>query len=125
MSVIVLGMEMPECCQDCEGHLVGEWNEYDEMCDTCIFVLSEHPWEPKHKEIDGIDTSKSIPEWCPLRHLPKRHGRLIEAERLRAEFPYPSEGMGGWRNPDEALVHKTTIWAEIDCAETIVEAEGD
>lgn len=108
MSVVVLGMEMPECCQDCEGHLVGEWNEYDEMCDTCIFVLSEHPWEPEHKEIDGIDTSKSIPDWCPLRPLPEKHGRLIDADELEDVFyRFHSQSVG-----------------YVQDAETIVEAEG-
>lgn len=110
MSVVILGMEMPECCQDCEGHLVGEWNEYDEMCDTCIFVLSEHPWEPKHKEIDGIDTSKSIPDWCPIRPLPEKHGRLIDGDELAAGCDEP---------------HWCRWLSEIDNMPTIVEAEGD
>lgn len=115
MSVIVLGMEMPECCQDCEGHLVGEWDEHDEMCDTCIFVLSEHPWEPKHKEIDGIDTSKSIPDWCPLRPLPEKHGRLIDAD---AAYDRIMEQEGG------NLVDMDCVGMGLEECETIVEEEG-
>lgn len=119
MSVIVKGMEMPGCCEDCEGHLVGEWNEYDEMCDTCHFVLSEHPWEPKHKEIDGIDTSKSIPDWCPLRPLPEKHGPMIDCQALleearRLSGPFVDDG---WSNQG--------VFALIARQSTIVEAEGD
>ena len=122
MSVVVLGMEMPECCQDCEGHLVGEWNEYDEMCDTCIFVLSEHPWEPKHKEIDGIDTSKSTPDWCPIRPLPEKHGRLIDADAfigtIRPIVEEDDYAGCTFRTVKELMTE------HIDEAPTIVEAEG-
>lgn len=123
MSIIVLGMEMPECCQDCEGHLVGEWNEYDEMCDTCIFVLSEHPWEPKHKEIDGIDTSKSIPDWCPIRPLPNVHGDLIDRDATRGSIkPWSPEDE---RNACTFDTVKKLLKTMLDHAPTIVEAEGD
>ena len=103
MSVIVKGMEMPSGCQSCDFS--------DDETRFCKAAKEYIPMLGK-------------PGFCHLVELPKKHGRLIEAERLRAEFPYPSEGMGGWRNPDEALVHKTGVWAAIDCAETIVEAEG-
>lgn len=138
MSVVVLGMEMPECCQDCEGHLVGEWNEYDEMCDTCIFVLSEHPWEPEHKEIDGIDTSKSIPDWCPLRPLPEKHGRLIDADDYAAEMKKRQDNAMLWKEKaarnndmtifargDQAIRTFSEAKLTLDNMETIVEAEGD
>ena len=48
------------------------------------------------------------------------HGRLIDADKLRAEFPHPND----WRNPELAYAHLSGIWATIDCAETIIEAEG-
>ena len=110
MSVIVKGMEMPKRCFECP---------IIDATDGFWCSAADKDLRKEH----GINLSK--PVWCPLRPLPKRHGRLIEAERLRAEFPYPREGMGGWRNPDEALIHKTGVWAAIDCAETIVESEGD
>ena len=49
------------------------------------------------------------------------HGRLIDADKLRAEFPHPND----WRNPELAYAHLSGIWATIDCAETIIEAEGE
>ena len=48
------------------------------------------------------------------------HGRLIDADKLRAEFPHPND----WRNPELAYAHLSGIWATIDCAETIIEAEN-
>lgn len=51
------------------------------------------------------------------------HGRLIDADALREKFPEPNEKLGGWRNPDQAIVHKTGVWAEIDAAPTIIEKE--
>ena len=107
MSIVVMGMDMSTSCRECIERRLG-FRAYFGCIKGTVAPSSE----------------ERLPD-CPLRTLPKRHGRLIEAERLRAEFPYPSEGMGGWRNPDEALVHKTGVWAAIDCAETIVEAEGE
>ena len=51
--------------------------------------------------------------------VPTPHGRLIDADKLRAEFPHPND----WRNPELAYAHLSGIWATIDCAETIIEAE--
>ena len=42
-------------------------------------------------------------------------GRLIDADKLRAQFPEPTN----WLDANQTLVHKTGIWAEIDAAETV------
>ena len=42
-------------------------------------------------------------------------GRLIDADKLRTRFPEPAD----WLDINQALVHKTGIWAEIDAAETV------
>ena len=49
-----------------------------------------------------------------------QHGRLIDADKLRAAFPAPED----WRNVNEALHHVAGIWAAIEAAETVVPAEG-
>ena len=41
--------------------------------------------------------------------------RLIDADKLRAQFPEPAD----WKDGNNALVHITGIWAEIDTAETV------
>ena len=43
--------------------------------------------------------------------------RLIDGDTLRAEFPMPKD----ITDPNQALVHITGIWAEIDNAPTIEE----
>ena len=42
-------------------------------------------------------------------------GRLIDADKLRTQFPEPAD----WLDINQTLVHKTGIWAEIDNAETV------
>ena len=53
--------------------------------------------------------------------IPDGHGRLIDADVLRAEFKEPHD----WSNINEALCHITGIWAEIDAAETIIPADKE
>jgi hypothetical protein len=45
----------------------------------------------------------------------KLMGRLIDADKLKTQFPEPAD----WLDINQTLVHKTGIWAEIDAAETI------
>lgn len=42
-------------------------------------------------------------------------GRLIDADKLKAQFPEPTD----WLDINQTLVHKTGIWAEIDAADTV------
>ena len=42
-------------------------------------------------------------------------GRAIDADALREQFPEPKD----WGDPEQALMHITGIWAEIDNAPTI------
>lgn len=109
MSVIIKGATMPRTCVDCP--LFRESAFGFDLCKGkgIGFVAEDAKW---------LDATRV--NWCPLVELPKEHGRLIDADKLRSEFPYPKD----WRNPKEALVHLTDIWAEIDCAETVVEREG-
>lgn len=72
------------------------------------------------KEFDKICVEKGL-QFIYTQVQP--HGRLIDADALRAEFQEPNEENGGWRNPDEALVHKTGVWAAIDTAPTIIPAD--
>ena len=53
--------------------------------------------------------------------LPDKHGDLIDRDELRAEFPEPIDII----DPQQALVHITGVWAEIDCADAVIEAEGE
>ena len=98
MGIYIKGMEMPKCCAECPIN-------HDAECLICNNMVCNEPYTQKA-------------DWCPLVEVPP-HGRLIDADKLRAEFPHPND----WRNPNLAYAHLSGIWATIDCAETIIEAE--
>lgn len=64
MSVVILGMEMPENCGECRL-MVDYW---------CYAKQANGQPGPTFME--------KRPDWCPLRPLPEKHGRLIDAEVL-------------------------------------------
>ena len=109
MSIVVYGMDMPTNCLQCSFVRIVSDHYYCGCNANCM--LGEYVGE----YLEGVRRH----EGCPLVELPKEHGRLIDANKLRSEFPYPKD----WKDTMEAYVHKTGIWAAIDCAETIVEAE--
>lgn len=101
MSVIVMGMEMPEYCAECDAEKWDE-NEYgDEFNHRCGFMYKGYT----HKVRDN-----GRREDCPLRPLPEKHGRLIDADELEDIFysVYHSQSAGYVKD-----------------METIVEAEGE
>ena len=64
MSVLIQGMDMPECCEVCPCY---NWVE-----DICRITDSPNDF--------FIDTRVSD---CPLAEVPTPHGRLIDADALR------------------------------------------
>ena len=77
MSILIKGMEMPKCCEECVAGAY-EYNDNDERCFVCGFIKSQHPWECEHVEIDGIDTTKARADFCPLTEIPTSHGELVD-----------------------------------------------
>ena len=92
MFVIVKGMKIPERCAECPFRLA--W------CRETFYMDIRPPQ-------------------CPLVELPKEHGRLIDADKLRSNYSQPND----MTDPQQVLFHITGIWAEIDCMPTIIEAE--
>ena len=92
MSVIVLGMEMPEHCGKCDFEPCMKWKNREPM---------------------------TRPDDCPLRPLPEKHGRLIDADNFELYVQYEWEkneaSNGDWISFREWLKDQSTI----------VEAEGD
>ena len=111
MSVIIKGMKMPTSCMDCPFKGFDRANGRGNVCiiDESISL---------HAVFDGLDVKFVRMGDCPLIEVPP-HGRLIDADKLRAEFPHPDD----WRKPELAYAHLSGIWATIDCAETIIGAE--
>lgn len=95
MSVIVKGMEMPTVC------IEGDWYGNCPM-DRLWCAQRFAPEGYTMRQIDA-DQQDKLPDWCPLRPLPEKHGRLIDID---------------------ALPQGRVEWEDIDHAPTIVEAEG-
>lgn len=90
MSVVVLGMEMPRDCWGCAM-------SFDFCCNITGRIWDPDPGQPLR------------PDWCPLRPLPEKHGRLVDADELEDVF---------YRFHCQSVGY-------VQHAETIVEAEGD
>ena len=110
MSVIVKGMEMPDTCEECRISIeVGS----DMHCS--LFTGDGHR-DFGRKADCGFE---SRPDWCPLRPLPEKHGRLIDADNFELYVQYEWEkneaSNGDWISFREWLKDQSTI----------VEAEGD
>lgn len=104
MSVILMGMEMPENCGECRL-MVDYW---------CYAKLANGQPGPTFMECR--------PDWCPLRPLPKNHGRLIDADAfigtIRPIVEEDDYAGCTFRTVKELMTE------HIDEAPTIVEAEG-
>lgn len=101
MSECVVRMEMPSDCERCpmRGTASGGNGMYELWC-MCGDIPA---------------SSQRRPEDCPIVcQLPEGHGRLIDAEKLKAN-KYHSD-----------ITHENAVAvAEIDWAETIVPAEAE
>lgn len=103
MSECVVRMEMPKSCP-CE--FAGGY-------DIPLPCFAGHGIPKRCKEFDECVEKGTKPDWCPIVcSLPEGHGRLIDADKLKAK-KYHSD----ITNENAVAV------AEIDWAETIVPAE--
>lgn len=102
-DILIKGMKMPEKCG---------------LCDLFHAESPMHCTVVKGHKTVGAPYGMPRPEWCPLVDLGK-HGDLIDRDALRAKFPEPKDMI----DPQQALVHITGVWAEIDCADVVIEAE--
>ena len=71
MSILIKGMEMPKCCDECA--LL-----YDAIC--CIVTTTSLWSYPAHERI--IDSSEERLPDCPLIEVPDGHGGLIDADAV-------------------------------------------
>lgn len=102
MAVYIPSMEMPTVC------IHGDWFGNCPMDRTWC----AQRFAPKGMTMGQIaeEQQDKLPEWCPLRPLPEKHGRLIDASELETV----AKGRLGVIN----IGH-------IDKMQTIVEAEGE
>ena len=110
MSVVIPGMEMPKNCWECPCFVSDGW--FCNLDDECRDVY------------DGR------PDWCQLIELPKKHGDLIDRQKLIEDnryLAYPTDGKcacdrawavgfnAGARHCNEHAIY----------AKTVIEAEGE
>lgn len=96
MSVVVLGMEIPTVC------IQGDW--YGNCPMDRLWCAQR--FAPKGMTMGQISEERQdkLPDWCPLRPLPEKHGDLIDRD---------------------ALPPSRVEWEDIVNAPVVVEAEGD
>lgn len=106
MSVLVKDMEMPKDCRECcmaEYHI----NTGKTWCKPADGLLAVNfkpiPFEGR-------------PDWCPLVEVPNKHGRLIDADELKGQYPHDSD----WEYPVNTNEY---VVQTINEAPTIIEAE--
>lgn len=107
MGVYIQSMEMPRDCWSCVMSSFG----------TCNFM--GRIWDP--------DPGQPLrPDWCPLRPLPEKHGRLIDGTSLLDQV-LEIRDEEAERNGTESIgfILTTIMAAMVTTQDTIVEAEGD
>lgn len=117
MSVVILGMEMPGKCESC---LLRYRHQGAYCTDHCYAT-------PRHKNIDpwtfGRARNGDRPDWCPLRPLPEKHGRLVDADAM--ERVMSDTVQGDIRQYPYSDTQWEMAFKWLDHQPTIVEAEGD
>lgn len=108
MSVIVKGEPMPEACAFCPCFR-------DDSIDGVHAYQCKATFVTYGKEDDWIWYTR--PNWCPLVELPEKHGRLIDADELKGQYPHDSD----WEYPVNTNEY---VVQTINEAPTIIEAEG-
>ena len=113
MSVLVKNMEMPKDCRECRlmeyhSHLGETW------CAPAVGLLAVNF---KPIPFDGR------PDWCPLVELPKKHGRLIDADafnlRVRLAVVSAEDELS-----EEFMDGVLTVLIKMKTEKTVIEAEG-
>ena len=101
MGVYIKGMKMPKNCLKCEIRSY-DANAGEEYCPFSQIVC----------------LSIGIQDNCPLVEVPEPHGRLIDAEKLKNEYPHDTD----WDYPVNTNCY---VCESIDNASTVIEAEGE
>ena len=103
MSVLIKGMKMPNNCMACD---IEEPDDYGSVY-RCPLIYKGYTSKIRQ---DG-----KLPK-CPLVELPEKHGRLIDADLLKNEYPHDTD----WDYPVNTNCY---VSGSIDNAPTVIEAE--
>ena len=94
MGIYIKGMEMPKDC-----------------------IVCPFGWNGCNKQHDFVYMG-SRPDFCPLIDVHEPHGRLIDADKLKEEFPHDED----WDYPVNT---NSYVVETIDKSPTIIEAEEE
>lgn len=108
-SVLINGMKMPKNCEECD---FCHWSNLHQTgrCDRCDD-------EPVCADF-GTDYKRTRARFCPLVEVPTPHGRLIDADELKKEYPHDED----WEYPVNTNEY---VSESIDNAQTVIEAERE
>lgn len=94
-----------------------------DKCGQCPCFHHEYPMycqatKESNNKIPDAPYGMPRPDWCPLVEVPTPHGRLIDADELKKEYPHDVD----WEYPVNTNGY---VSESIDNAQTVVEAEGE
>ena len=95
MSVVIKGFDMPYCCELCNLSTYT-----DKKCDILYCYATGHEIEQPTNKRDSN---------CPLIELPKRHGRLIDADVVYANIDNLLSGDGSKWLAERAVHDAPTV----------------
>ena len=78
MSVLIKGLIMPSCCDGCT------FSDWSNLHQTASCKL--HDYDPCFSGYSREYTDKRA-DFCPIVEVPAPHGRLIDADALKEEYP--------------------------------------
>lgn len=108
MSVLIKGMEMPPDCEKCP------FFDYEEGFCFASGIKGKSGWYEYVLRLGGIKDGRH--DDCPLVEIPP-HGRLIDADKLKEEFPHDED----WDYPVNT---NSYVVETIDKSPTIIESEA-
>ena len=112
MSILIKGIEMPQCCQDCPLN-------YDQM--EC--AVTGTAWWSDSMVLVGFDSEKERLYDCPLIEVPTPHGRLIDADAFVEDLTNSADKVWNLLSPVTQQVIRR-VCDDIKKYPTIIEAEG-
>lgn len=121
MSILIKNVGMPSSCICCPAVMRDTLTETidddrDALKVTRIYNCCLKPDRIADGWVTFSKACSSRREWCPLVELPKKHGRLVDADELKTAFPTCDNHMD---------IKIASVRATVNHAPTIVEAEGD
>lgn len=102
MSLLINGIDMPKCCDDCTFY-------QDDVFPACKFLWDDFD----NYRYPAVERDRN----CPLSEVPTPHGRLIDADRLIKALEKQ------WNVDDDQDFANKTVWREIESAPTVIEKE--